>query len=215
MHARTNMRRQRGFTLLEMLVALTVLGFLMVGLNEGVRTGLGMWSREARQIGSIAELDSTARILRSLLGGVPLAPAVPADPTGSSHVIAFSGTADRLVFVGDMPTGVGTTRLADITLALRGEQLVLLWNPHRREQSATPAPPNETELLRGVARIAFAYWGTPDRDSPATWVTQWNGSAMPQLIRIRVSFPEGDRRHWPDMTVAPPVGLPQVTGPPV
>jgi general secretion pathway protein J len=215
MHARTEMRRQRGFTLLEMLVALTVLGFLMVGLNEGVRTGLGMWSREARQIGSIAELDSTARILRSLLGGIPLAPAVPADPTGSSHVIAFSGTADRLVFVGDMPTGVGTTRLADITLALRGEQLVLLWNPHRREQSATPAPPNETELLRGVARIEFAYWGTPDRDSPATWVTQWNGSAMPQLIRIRVSFPEGDRRHWPDMTVAPPVGLPQVTGPPV
>src|ERR1041385_8462373 len=123
MHARTEMRRQRGFTLLEMLVALTVLGFLMVGLNEGVRTGLGMWSREARQIGSIAELDSTARILRSLLGGIPLAPAVPADPTGSSHVIAFAGTADRLVFVGDMPTGVGTTRLADITLALRGEQL--------------------------------------------------------------------------------------------
>ena len=29
------------------------------------------------------------------------------------------------------------------------------------------------------------------------------------------SFPEGDRRHWPDMIVAPPVGLPQVTGPPV
>src|ERR1051326_567357 len=92
MHARTEMRHQRGFTLLEMLVALTVLGFLMVGLNEGVRTGLGMWSREARQIGSIAELDSTARILRSLLGGVPLAPAVPADPTGSSHVIDRKST---------------------------------------------------------------------------------------------------------------------------
>src|SRR5204863_1581329 len=42
-------------TLLEMLVALTVLGFLMVGLNEGVRTGLGMWSRQARQIGRSAD----------------------------------------------------------------------------------------------------------------------------------------------------------------
>ncbi len=51
MRARTEIRHQGGFTLLEMLVALTVLGFLMVGLNEGVRTGLGMWSRQARQIG--------------------------------------------------------------------------------------------------------------------------------------------------------------------
>jgi general secretion pathway protein J len=144
MRARTEIRHQGGFTLLEMLVALTVLGFLMVGLNEGVRTGLGMWSRQARQIGSIAELDSTARILRSLIDGIPLAPAVPADPAGPSRVISFSGTADRLVFVGDMPTGLGTTRLADITLALRGEQLVLLWIPHRREQTATPLPPNET-----------------------------------------------------------------------
>src|SRR5205814_9219231 len=112
MRARTEMRHQGGFTLLEMLVALTVLGFLMVGLNEGVRTGLGMWSRQAREIGSIAELDSTARILRSLIDGIPLAPAVPADAAGPSRVIPFSGTAARLGFAVQMPTGLGPTCLA-------------------------------------------------------------------------------------------------------
>jgi hypothetical protein len=30
-----------------------------------------------------------------------------------------------------------------------------------------------------------------------------------------VSFPDGDRRHWPDMIVAPQLGLPEVKGPPV
>src|SRR5438045_9055207 len=105
MRARTEMRHQGGFTLLEMLVALTVLGLLMVGLNEGVRTGLGMWSRQARQIGSIAELDSTARILRRLIDGIPLTPAVPADPARPSRVLSFSGTAARHVSVGDMPHG--------------------------------------------------------------------------------------------------------------
>lgn len=32
--------RQGGFTLLEMLVVVTVLGFLIIGLTQGVRTGL-------------------------------------------------------------------------------------------------------------------------------------------------------------------------------
>src|SRR5258708_39426416 len=103
-----------------------------------------MWSRQERMNGSIAELDSTARILRSLIDGIPLAPAVPADPAGPSRVISFSGTADRLVFVGDMPTGLGTPRLADIPLALRGAQLGLLWVSHRRQQPATPLPPTGT-----------------------------------------------------------------------
>jgi len=41
---RIETKRKRGFSLLEMLVALTVLGLLMAGLNEGVRTGLGLWN---------------------------------------------------------------------------------------------------------------------------------------------------------------------------
>jgi len=34
--------RQSGFTLLEMIVVVTVLGFLMIGLTHGVRTGLAL-----------------------------------------------------------------------------------------------------------------------------------------------------------------------------
>src|SRR5207237_9730666 len=109
----------------------------------------------------------------------------------------------------------GVNVLGAITLLLRGELRVRPWIPDRREQTATPLHPHETELLRGVARIEFAYCGTPDPDSPATWLAQWNGLAMPQLVRIRVSVPEGDRRHWPDMIVAPQLGLPEVKRAPV
>ena len=52
-------RHHSGFSLLEMLVVLIVLGFLMLGLNQGVRTGLAFWTVQSRQIGSTAELDTT------------------------------------------------------------------------------------------------------------------------------------------------------------
>ena len=201
---------QGGFTLLEILVALTVLGFLLIGLNEGVRAGLGMWSKQTRQIGSMAELDSTARLLRSLLGNIPLAPAAAANPGSPPLAISFSGATGQLAFVGDMPTGLGSTRRADITVTSRGGRLVLLWAPHRHEQSNTAPVAQETELLGGVVRLEFAYWGTSGADSPTTWLTQWDGPALPQLIRIRMSFGKGDSRHWPDMIVAPQLWTPGV-----
>ena len=64
--------QQSGFTLLEMLVALVVLGFLMVGLTQGVRAGLTMWGAQARRVGETADLDAGARVLRRLLSGISL-----------------------------------------------------------------------------------------------------------------------------------------------
>jgi prepilin-type N-terminal cleavage/methylation domain-containing protein len=58
--------RQGGFTLLEMLVVVAVLGFLMIGLTQGVRTGLTLWEAQSRRMGETAELDAAARVLRAL-----------------------------------------------------------------------------------------------------------------------------------------------------
>ena len=199
-----------GFSLLEMLVVLIVLGFLMLGLNQGVRTGLGFWTVQSRQIGGMAELDTTARVLRMLLTGLPITPAAAINPGAVPMALSFAGAADHLTFVGDLPTGLGTTRRADITIELRGGRLVLAWSPHRHELTSTKPASNDTELLRGVARLDLAYWGTTAPDSPAGWLAQWDGPAIPQLVRIRLTFGKGDVRHWPDMIVAPQLWSPAI-----
>jgi general secretion pathway protein J len=196
-------RRSGGFTLLELLVALVVLGLLIVGLSHGVRTGLTLWTAQARQMSGTAELDSTARTVRRLLSGIPIAPVAAATGDVTLPAILFTGAAEHVSFVGDLPTGMGTTRRADITLALRGERLVLIWTPHRHEPAGIAPPPNEVELLRGVARLDLAYWGSASPEGPSSWLAQWEARAMPQLVRVRLAFPTGDRRHWPDLIVAP------------
>ena len=202
-------RSQGGFTLLEMLVALTVLGFLVIGLNQGVHTGLGLWNMQARRTGEVAELASTVRVIRMLLTGIPVAPAAVINPGSPPLAISLDGTPDRLAFVGDLPTGLGTTRRADITLVLQGDRLVLTWTPHRPELAGAAQASMDTALLRGIASLQFAYFGAPEPGSPPGWLAQWEGPAIPGLIRVRLSFSKGDTRRWPDLIVAPQMAAPE------
>jgi general secretion pathway protein J len=194
--------RQGGFTLLEMLVVVTVLGFLIIGLTQGVRTGLTLWEVQSRRVGETAELDAAARILRALLSGIAPSPSFGPGVSAAGGA-ELKGSAASLAFVGDLPTGLGTTQRADITLELSHGRLVLRWTPHRHELSTAATPPTETELVGNVERLDLAYWGASSPGQEIAWQAQWDGPAIPELIRVRLVFGENDRRRFPDLIAAP------------
>jgi len=195
--------RQSGFTLLEMLVVIVVLGFLVIGLTQGVRAGMALWHAQQRRVGETAELDASARVLRSLLTGAA-APIPGGFGPGTAAGGGIKGDANHLTFIGNLPTGLGVTRRADISIELHDGRLVLRWTPRLHEIPFGPPPqPTVTELIAGVARIEIAFWGTIAADQPAAWQSQWQGPAVPQLIRIRLVFAKGDRRRWPDLIATP------------
>lgn len=195
--------RQTGFTLLEVLVVLVVLGFLVIGLTQGVRAGLAMWDAQTRRVGATSELDAAARVLRVVMTGIPAGPAGGINPAPDAGM-QIEGRPDSLAFVGDLPDGLGTSRRAEIKIELNHGNLVLRWTPHRHELSTAPPPePIETELIRGVERLNLAYWGAPGPGQPSGWQAQWDGPGIPELIRVRLGFAKGDRRRWPDLIAAP------------
>ena len=62
-------RQANGFTLLELLVALTVLGFLLVGLAQGVHFGLLAWRTGVRLTNSNDDFNTLDSTLRHLIEG--------------------------------------------------------------------------------------------------------------------------------------------------
>jgi general secretion pathway protein J len=184
--------RDAGFTLLEVLAALTVLGFLMLALTQGVRFGLVAWERQSRATATRSELDALDRVLRRLIEQM--------DPGTRRDPPIVAGAAGSLEFRTNLGPAAGplSVRDAEVRLAVEGGRLVLRWRPHLRAiRFAAPPPPNETELLRGLSGLEISYWGA------AGWQPSWTERALPTLIRLRLRFAAGDQRRWPDIVVAP------------
>jgi general secretion pathway protein J len=192
---------QAGFTLLEILVALVVLGFLVLALAEGVRFGLRAWDTETALVSRRTDMDGMERLLRELIAG-----ANPGDP---SEPLPFTGNAHTLTFVGRLPMSAASagirafTRDAEFALAVDAKRrLVLRWRAHPHAERLTPQPPPvETVLLEGVEQITFGYELRPGEGKG--WVETWSQPTLPLSIRITLAFSPEAHRHWPTIVASP------------
>lgn len=193
-----NRRGAAGFTLLELLVALAVFGFLLVGLSQTVRFGLTAWRQDARMSDGKTDLEAVDRTLRSVVEN--LAPGE--DPARPS----VDGTANSLTGVTSLRlpgSGPGSVRV-EAGVAVSGGRLVLRWRPdHHWTPFGPPARPTETALVGGVARLGIEYWRPP-----GVWVSQWHQPDLPLLVRLRVRFAGSPAPRWPDIIIAPLLSRP-------
>ena len=167
-----------------MLVVVSVLGFLMVGLTQGVRAGLAMWEAQSRRVGETSEIDAAARILRILFSAITL-PQASAPAADTAFGTEFKGTPDSVTFVGDLPTGLGTTRRANITVELRQGRLVLRWTPRRAralQRAAARSRRNRTDPARRPARTRLLGWSLSRRAGRMAGTMGWGDNTRTDPI---------------------------------
>jgi general secretion pathway protein J len=183
-------RRAAGFTLLEILVVLVVLGLLVATLARGVDFGLNAWGRQTLALAARGELETVDRALRRLIEHMdPGAAGWPATVAGGPHTLAFAT---------DLPAA--PARQAEVALGVdRAHRLVLHWHP----RLAVAAAEQATTLLEGVERLELRYWRPGGPGGGGAWLDAWQGQGLPGLVRLRIVFRPGDPRHWPDLIAAP------------
>lgn len=210
-----------GFTLLELLVAMTVLGVLTGLLATGLSFGARTWEREQNKLDEWAELQAVQDVIRRTLGEAwPLS-----TPTATSTQGAgFIGNSTSIDFFGPPPAqslAGGVYRYGLLSRAgPEGVSLVLTWRLRSPDGSQRTAKrgqavlrkrqdsgeDKETILVDRLANVEFSYFGGAGDDSKPRWHNRWQDAAkLPLLVRMHVEFPAGDRRKWPDLVVAPAI----------
>lgn len=208
----TGGRGGRGFTLLELLIAITLLGLLMAGLLGSLRLGARAWETGAQRLESSARLITIQGFLRQrLTHAIPLF--VP-DPSGRESLV-FTGGPEAMTLVTTLPDQLGAG-LHVVTLGLHpgddgASHLGFAWRPLHLDPDGVPLPTIEAgrrDLIRDIAGLELGYFGARGRDPDAAWHEVWEDEqVLPTLIRLRIELAEGDRRRLPELIVRPMIDL--------
>lgn len=190
-----------GFTLVELLVAVTLLSLLSVALLVALR--LGVHAERAGSGRLEAEEGTAAGLLfiRAQLGDARVA--IEVDESGRPLVI-FDGATHRVAFVAPLPARVNLPGLHLIEImavrAVLGAELVVRARPYRPPK-ILPEDIPEKRLIAGLGAAEFDYFGAASSNEPASWHGEWHDMwSLPALVRLRVSDARGDAA--PDLVVA-------------
>lgn len=197
-------KENSGFTLVELLIALTLLAMLSLLLFGGLRFGTRSWQRSEADVSATDQIGIAQSFLRRALEA-----AYPARllPDTAQAKIDFEGTSQGIRFLTPAPAALSVGGMGRFTLiADRRENEKVLSMISRfelaRENSSSSAM--DVRLLGGFDNAEFEYFGSDRPADPPTWRNSWTDHAtLPELVRIRIKFSDGDRRSWPDLVVAP------------
>jgi general secretion pathway protein J len=194
-------RRGGGFTLLELLVAMTILSFISLLILSGLKFGAIVWKKGETASSNAESLDAAQNFLRHLL--MTAYPKWVGTGPFDGRVL-FDGEEHRIAFLAPPPEQFGPGPVMRFELGLSHDgDLELLWSPGMLREDA---PAKSAALLHGVGSVQFGYFGRDIGGSTERWQPTWSGRASnPKLIRMQVTFPDHDRRVWPEFIIQPRV----------
>jgi general secretion pathway protein J len=202
---------KRGFTLVELLVAMALLSLVMLGLLTAMRSFAQTETRIDDRIRSDEDLRVTEQFLRAIMATV--SPRVRAGIPGAPRQIDFAGSADVLRWIGVMPARHGAGGLYRFRLFVRpvtaeaSASLVLEFAPYVPGFDAPldPAAVQSRVMAGGIGAVSFRY--QDDLRSGEQWVADWHHTdRLPRRIALGVL---AAGRRWPEIVV----GAVPVVGP--
>jgi general secretion pathway protein J len=192
-----------GFTLLEMVVTLTILGFILLIIFGAFRLGISAWEKgessreEYQKVRAVSQLVS--RQLKSMV------PYKIKTEKAEGDYLAFEGSARSLKFVSALsmkakqPEGFVYAIYEFKDGGNEGGRLVVYEQRVLIRKNFFEERPNEESgvpLIEGISDIRFEYYQEEDslKNRKEGWVEEWNAKEekeLPRAVRMTVTYKSG------------------------
>ncbi len=180
--------KRRGFTLIEVVLALAIVGALLGVMFGGLRLGVAAWRQGDARAEALQHARSLSQLLtRALAGAHPYRAGADADAAR----VVFQGEADRIAFVTSTPPMPFARPIAFAAVSFSRDEsgLVVLQKPLPDREplerlSAAVADPTVTAL-----RLRYLRPG-------AGWEPRWDGAqeqALPAAVEVALTTTAVDR----------------------
>ena len=203
-----------GFTLLEVLVALVLIGFLLLMLYGSLYAGARHWRAGEVQAQKNDDKRLVLPFIRRIISETM--PMFLADGQGAR--LMFFGDDSSLQFVSRLPAHHAGSGIYLLKLKAVDNELLLKYTPLSGDKAMFEedvfVETEQISLLMDMETIDLDYYGRNTPDTEPAWHDNWdNETFLPELIRLTIHAYEFST--WPSMVIAVRAravrGLPQLT----
>lgn len=218
--------RNAGFTLIEVLIAMTLLSLMVVLLFSSLRICAQSWEQGENKIAEVSEVAVVYNFFQKhLSSAIPLwndfiagddvdaanqpetgaAGGSGADTENLNKTFSFQGRKNSLQFVSVFPASVGRAGMQLFSIEQQQEDkeqvLKVTLTPFFPLAEGEEWNQEEVVLLRHVSDFELSYFGAVDNTDKYEWQDQWlKKDVHPQLVKININTTDGV--FWPEMIIA-------------
>jgi general secretion pathway protein J len=192
--------RQRGFTLLEVMIALVILSMIKVATIAALR-GFGNTKAAVTLITNrLDEVRVVSGFLRNSLGSaMPSRSGGTGAPTfgrAAPSATYFRGSSSEVVWVAPLIAGADLGGAFVMQLNYIDERVELRWHPYRPSMEVFDwAEVEPRVLLEDVEEFTIGYLGNYGGE----WLEEWLESpANPVAVRLNI---KSRNKYWPELVV--------------
>jgi general secretion pathway protein J len=192
----------KGFTLIEVLIGMTLLSLMVVLLFSSLTIGAKSWEQGEKKIADVNEIAVVQQFFNHYL-----AHSVPQwndfDPE-KDRIFSFQGKKQSLQFVAAFPASAERAGLQLFNLELvkknKNSFISIAVTPFFPLTENEEFFEDEISLVENVAHFELAYFGLNDETGESGWQNEWlNKEQQPQLVKILLELDDG--RYLPEIIV--------------
>ena len=184
-----------GFTLLEVLIAMTLLSIMVTLLFSSLKVGAESWDRGETKIAEVNEKAVVYQFFKRYLPGIrPIWDEFSAD----ERLFTFQGTEKSLQFVSAFPSSAGRKGLQHFLISFDDNEeeavLTVLLKPFYPAKDGMEWEEEKVILLESIKKFSLSYFNKEENG----WVDDWKEKqSLPALIKVQIELK--NESYWPKM----------------